>query len=141
MSENLWEGIKFFKPEEFDDPTEKGSGSKMNIEFVKLLDLIRGDCDFPFEINSGYRTPEHNEQVGGKFDSAHTKGVAADISCNDSVERFAILKAAFNRGVKRIGIGSNFVHLDMSFDLPQGVSWLYPEGATATNQKAQTKPV
>ena len=28
-------------------------------------------------INSGYRTPEHNEKVGGKPGSSHIKGLAS----------------------------------------------------------------
>ena len=31
-------------------------------------------------VNSGYRCPEHNKEVGGKEDSAHLKGLAADVS-------------------------------------------------------------
>jgi uncharacterized protein YcbK (DUF882 family) len=33
----------------------------------------------PIHITSGYRTPAHNKAVGGKHDSYHMRGVAADI--------------------------------------------------------------
>lgn len=123
----LWQGIKYFKSQEFDDPTAPGSGEKMNIEFIKILDIIRGDCGFAFKIDSGFRSPEHNSQVGGKQASAHLEGCAIDASILDSAQRFAIVKAALIRGIKRIGIGENFIHLDMSFTNPQNVMWLYPK--------------
>lgn len=131
----LWEQIKYFKPCEFEDPGEPGSGAKMNIEFIRLLDLIRGDCGYALVVNSGYRSVIHNIAVGGKTNSAHMKGLAADIACTNSSQRYEIVKSALRWGIRRIGIGETFVHLDMSMDLPQDCLWLYPKGATATNQK------
>lgn len=123
---DLWSEIKFFQPDEFDDPTEKGSGKKMNINFIQTLDLIRSDCGFSFHINSGIRSSAHNAAMGGKSDSAHLSGVAVDILCLGSPQRFSIIEAAIKRGIKRIGIGSTFIHLDGNLSLPQRVAWLYP---------------
>ena len=121
-----WKGIKYFSPGEFDSPDEHGSGKKMNIAFIEKLEAIRKECGFPFLINSGFRTPAHNAMVGGKGESSHTNGLAADIHIKTSSEMFKVLKAALSVGVKRIGVGKNFVHLDLDPSLPQDVCWQYP---------------
>ena len=120
-----WKGVKYFSPGEFDSPDEPGSGKKMNIAFIEKLDAIRKECGFPFIVNSGFRTPAHNAQVGGKGESSHTEGLAADIHIKTSHEMFKVLEAAIKLGVKRIGIGKTFIHIDLSPTLPQEVSWLY----------------
>ena len=53
----------------------------------------------------------------------------------DSEKRFKIVEMAMKHGIRRIGIGDNFVHLDMDYSLPQGVMWLYPAKATPNSQK------
>lgn len=130
----LWKTIRYFKSSEFDDPSSPGSGLMMNIEFVRILDSIRSDVGFIMPINSGIRTKEHNTAIGGKQNSAHLIGCAADIGCIDSDRRLDIVRSALRHGINRIGIGSNFIHLDIAFNLPQNVMWLYPEKATALNQ-------
>jgi len=125
-----WEAnIKWFKYKEFDDPTETNSGLLMNPSFVQIIDHIRYKIGFPLTINSGYRTETHNVKVGGKQNSAHTKGLACDIQCIDSTTRYLLIKYAFELGIKRIGIGDTFCHIDGDLDLPQEVIWLYPAGA------------
>ena len=132
MDENklkLWAQIKHFSFGEFDSPDEKTSGLNMNIELVKLLDLLREKCGFPLFINSGFRTQAHNNKVAVVEKSAHTLGLACDIACANSAERDAILKYSFELGILRRGVGENFVHLDMDFSKPQNVTWLYPPGS------------
>lgn len=124
---DIWREIKHFQPSEFDSPDKPGSGFEfMNPEFVRILDIIRSQCNFPFTINSGYRSVDHNVTAGGVEGSAHTHGTACDIHVNSGNERYQLVKYALAYGIKRIGIGSNFVHLDMDFDKPQQVVWLYP---------------
>lgn len=48
-------------------------------ELVDMLDLARGIAGIPFVINSGYRSVEKNDEVGGVEGSSHIKGFAADI--------------------------------------------------------------
>ena len=126
--ETMINDLKYFKHEEFDSPDLPGSASGMNPEFLKIIDQIRGKCGFPLHINSGFRTKAHNEKVGGKPESAHTLGLACDILVLGSRERFKIIEAALSLGIKRIGIGTTFLHLDMDFSKDQEVVWLYPAG-------------
>jgi len=123
--EKRWSEIKHFSSGEFDSPDEPGSGIKMNLEFVKLIDNIRAECGFPLHINSGYRTEAHNAKVGGKSESAHTRGLACDILIANSAERYKLIKAAIRQGITRIGVGKTFLHLDIDYTLPQNVCWLY----------------
>ena len=123
---DVFEGIKHFKAEEFDSPDEKGSGQKMNPEFIKILEKIREKAGFPFIINSAYRTSTHNAEVNGKETSAHMKGIAVDIKVNDSRQRHDLIRAAIECGISRFGIGNGFVHLDLDFSKDQRVIWLYP---------------
>jgi len=88
-----------------------------------MLDYARRSAGIPFHINSGFRTLDHNEKVGGVIGSAHTKGVAADIQAKTSFERYIILKSLLSVGFNRLGIYSTFIHVDMDNDKNQNVIW------------------
>ena len=117
--------MKHFKHSEFDSPDAPGSGAKMQNRFLEKLDLARDIAGILFIITSGYRTEEHNKLVGGVNSSSHTKGLAADISCRDSVSRFIIVNALFKAGFTRIGIADNFIHVDCDETKTQEVIWTY----------------
>jgi len=74
---------------------------------------------------SGYRCPEYNKAVGGKSDSSHLKGLAADIRAQTSSERFAIVNGLVKAGFVRIGMGRDFIHVDMDMSKPQHLMWVY----------------
>ncbi len=97
----------------------------MNEEFLKKLDKARDLAGVLFIITSGYRCPKHNKEVGGKPDSAHIKGLAADIECFRSRNRFKIIESLLRVGFTRIGVGKNFIHVDMDSSKPQRVIWTY----------------
>lgn len=97
----------------------------LDTNLVDKLDIVRGLCGFPFKINSGYRTVTENKNVGGVSGSAHTKRKSVDISVTDSVKRFKIIKFALSNGINRIGVAKDFIHLDISEDLPPNVIWTY----------------
>lgn len=46
---------------------------------VSILDILRNQIGKPVHINSGYRTPTRNKDVGGAKYSYHMRGMAADI--------------------------------------------------------------
>ena len=122
--------LKHFNFEEFDCPTLEGSGlpttdgGKMNLDFLHKLDEARELAGVPFKITSGYRSPQHNLDVGGRIGSSHIKGLAVDIACVNSHERQKILTALIQVGFKRVGIGKSFIHSDLDPDKPNAI-WLY----------------
>lgn len=97
----------------------------MRAEFVRLLDKARHISGVPYAINSGYRTPEHNAQVGGVEDSAHLDGWAADIATPTNAIRYAVLRGLFSVGFNRVGIGRGFVHVDQHPLKAGRVVWTY----------------
>ena len=117
--------MKYFKINEFDSPDEPGSGNKMSDEIVHMLDAARKIYGKPMKINSGYRTISHNKKVGGVSSSSHIKGLAADIACSNSVDRFKMLGALKQVGFKRIGVAGTFIHVDIDKDKTQNVIWTY----------------
>ncbi len=90
---------------------------------VHLLNKVRDIYGKPMIVNSGYRCKKHNEKVGGKENSAHRRGTAADIKCTNSHDRFIIIKLAYEVGFKRLKPYSTFIHLDVDEELPQEVLW------------------
>ena len=114
---------KNFNSEEFDSKDIKGTGMMMNVEFISLLQKARDIAGIPFVINSGFRTTEWNKKVGGKSNSAHTKGLASDIATNNDRTRYIILNALLLAGFHRIGVYKNFIHCDTDKTLPMRVIW------------------
>lgn len=80
---------------------------------VERLDLAREYAGIPFRITSGYREPEKNLSVGGVADSAHMKGLASDIACDNSHDRFIMVKALIAARFTRIVIYPNHLHVDI----------------------------
>jgi uncharacterized protein YcbK (DUF882 family) len=97
----------------------------MDGEFLDKLDVARHDAEVPFKITSGYRCPTMNLTVGGKPNSAHVRGQAADIWVVSSRNRFKILRGLISAGFHRIGIGYDFIHVDDDDSKVEDVIWHY----------------
>lgn len=76
-------------------------------------------------ITSGYRCESYTIERGRSITSSHLKGLAADISCTSSGQRFQLVKALQGAGFTRIGIGPNFVHVDIDRDKIPDLIWTY----------------
>jgi zinc D-Ala-D-Ala carboxypeptidase len=108
----MFTGNEHFKPHEFDSPDEPGSGGRMQPKFIAMLTETRKRAGRAMRINSGYRTQARNKKVGGKSDSAHLGGWAADVEA-ESWENFkAIVTAGLLAGFRRIGCMTGAVHFD-----------------------------
>jgi len=59
-----------------------------------LLQPLRSLYGKPIYINSGYRSKELNEAVGGVETSYHRRGLAADCRCENPKELLTMLKAS-----------------------------------------------
>lgn len=117
--------MKYFNYEEFDSPDIQGSGQLMDKELLCMLDLVREKFGKGIFINSGYRTIRHNAKVGGTAKSSHLKGLAVDIACNNSVDRFKLLGILREVGFNRIGTAKTFIHIDIDKDKASHVNWVY----------------
>jgi hypothetical protein len=94
-------------------------------DLCDMLDEARAKAKVAFHITSGYRCPTYNISIGGRKNSAHIHGMAADIRTLSSAERFAILEGLLSAGFHRIGIGPDFIHADCDESKPEGVLWTY----------------
>lgn len=103
-----------------DDPNMIGLSDKL----MSMLDNARTIADIPFIITRGLDTPEHNKAVGGVPNSAHLKGLGADLQCTDSSNRFAMVYSLFVAGFKRIEITKSHIHVDIDESKAQRVIFL-----------------
>lgn len=96
---------------------------KLNKKLLRKLDLLELYCPIDIIITSGFRTPEHNKEIGGSKSSSHLKGLAVDIACSDGVSYKKIQKSAEWAGFTRMGHGKDHIHLDIDTSKPQNCEW------------------
>lgn len=118
---------KYFKESEFKACTPSCSLQNMNQKFMQSLDALRSVAGIPLVLNCAYRSVEWDKAKGRSGNSAHTRGKAVDIRCTTTQNRMKIVKAALAIGIRRIGIGKNFIHVDTDTSLPQDVIFHYYE--------------
>ena len=105
---------KDFNMQEFECTHPDHRHVRVDEELVKKLQKLRDRVGKPLIINSAYRCPERNKQVGGAENSQHLYGKAADINLKnlafsaDMMEKFAE-----EIGFDGIGKYNSFVHLDV----------------------------
>lgn len=80
---------------------------------MQVLDKARTIANTPFKITSGFRTPQQNQTAGGEPNSAHLRGLAADIACTDST-RQAIMRGFLTCGIPVFTEDNpNHIHVDV----------------------------
>ena len=113
--------FEFFKRSEF--ACKCGCGKNdISFSLVRKLDEIRAIVGFPLKVNSGCRCSTYNKTVGGKEDSAHTRGLAVDIQCTTSRKRYILMKL-FLMKFNRVGVYKTFLHVDLDEEKPKYVLW------------------
>ena len=121
--------MKHFEIEDFNCPC--CNQVFMHGDFLISLDDARELADVPFKITSGYRCSKYQKALKERgYETAHgisphQKGVACDISVINDERRWQIINALFEVGFTRIGIGSNFVHVDKDLDRNMNRIWYY----------------
>lgn len=120
-------GDTYFSDSEFASPDDFSSHEQFDPVLRAQLDTLRHDMGKPIRVNSAVRTKVHNRRVGGVANSSHTAPCycAVDIHAPTSSDKFFIVKWALEHGFNRIGIGSNFIHLDRDTSKQQAVIWTY----------------
>ncbi len=114
--------FRYFTREEFD--CQETGENEMEDEFIHALDALRHQCNIPFRITSGYRSPRHSiEAKKPNGPGQHSRGIAADIAVSNGAERYIIAGNAFKLGFSGIGIHKTFVHVDTRTTTP--VLWPY----------------
>lgn len=82
------------------------------IALANRLQLMRDILGKPIAITSGFRSPQHNQQIGGAPGSLHLSGMAADIQVQDmtSDNVFSRLSGIWSGG---LGVYDYHVHVDI----------------------------
>jgi len=104
-------------------------GGMMTQRLLNSLDALRRRWDKPLTVNSAFRCPYYNRLVGGSSESQHLTGNAVDLS-GENVPSLEFVKAAIYAGFGGIGVGANFIHLDVRKIEARGepVAWTYGVG-------------
>ena len=116
---------RYFSEWDFENATPPCRMSDMDPELLERLDVARFHAGIPIQINSAFRTVEHEKSRGRAGTSSHVTGKAVDIRAIGSRERFLILSALIKAGFHRIGIAKNNIHADCDEDKDPQVIWTY----------------
>ncbi len=90
--------------------------ARISPTLVNSLEHIMWLAEAPLYVSSGYRHPSHNANpsVGGVARSQHLAGLAADVWSNEkSPSELAELALDVTECDIGIGLGRNFIHLDL----------------------------
>jgi uncharacterized protein YcbK (DUF882 family) len=117
--------LRYFTDSEFAECNPPCNKDDLSQIFLELLDSARHLSGVPFILTSGFRSKIYEIEQGRDGSSSHTKGLAVDIKADNSVTRFKIINALISVGFNRIGIGKDFIHVDMDKAKPEKVLWHY----------------
>ena len=86
-----------------------------NINYtMERLDEIREKYGKPIIITSGYRCQELNKKVGGKSNSFHLKGLAADLKYSVELWTFLTQHAKFDKLILETSKSAKWIHCQFS---------------------------
>lgn len=116
---------KYFSAADFAKASPACFIEDMSPDLLARLDRAREIAGIPFVVSSAFRSSDWERSKGRSGKGAHTRGLAVDIVCHDSFERYKIVFAAVAAGFPRIGVAKGFVHLDIDTSLSYPVVWTY----------------
>lgn len=117
--------IKLKYKEQFNPPPNIVANMQKLSSKLDIIAMKMKAAGYGFDITSGYRCERLNTAVGGKKNSAHVRGLAADIRFTNQQHAKDLINALIAAGFKRIGLGSSFIHADIDNTLPHPACWLY----------------
>ena len=86
-----------------------------NLEYtIEQLDELRRLYEHPIIITSCYRCPALNKTVGGKPNSQHVKGQAADIKWNPELLQFIIDKFHYDQLIEETSKRTKWIHISFN---------------------------
>lgn len=88
---------------------------------IQTLQKLRDLAQVPVKVNSGYRCPKHNKEVGGAKNSQHMENLAADIDVEGwdqdrtmaALEYLYVNDRAYVGYAYKIGKAERAVHVDV----------------------------
>jgi uncharacterized protein YcbK (DUF882 family) len=102
---------------------------KIDTDLMNLLQKAREELG-PIVVSSGYRCPEHNNNISKKTgkNGPHTTGKAIDLFVTNGQERKRFIDYFTNK-VTGLGISKSFIHIDLlgsedGFEMRPN-SWVY----------------
>jgi len=84
-----------------------------DLYLIEKLQQARTIAGIPFLITSGFRCAFENKRRGGDDNSAHLRGMAADIAAHTGQQRYKIIEALLGVGLNRLGIYERHIHVDV----------------------------
>jgi hypothetical protein len=117
--------VKLKYKEQFNPPASIVANMQKLSSQLDIVAMKMKAAGYGFTITSGYRCERLNNSVGGKKNSAHVRGLAADIHFTNQAHAKELITALIAAGFKRIGLGSSFIHADIDTSLPHPACWLY----------------
>ena len=116
-TDSVWDGIKYFTPDEFACKCNRycdGFPEQISRTLLLLLDGIREHYGAPITISSGVRCQTHNANVGGVYNSRHLQGKAADFHVRGKSAQTVLAYVQTLPGVRyAYDIDGSFVHVDV----------------------------
>ena len=132
--------LRYFNLSEFSSPDDKTSYKKMDPKFLEFIDELRHRCGFGFYITSGFRTKAYHDSLTKRGyhtipNSAHLKGLAADVRITDAKKRAMFIGHALEMCSDmnlpfRVGISGgkgkgSFCHIDIDETKSNPRGWVY----------------
>ncbi len=98
----------------------KGKIDGLEASFRTTLEGLSKGVQFDVVVTEGKPETAAGSHVK---ESAHFKGLAADIRAGNGWERYCLVAAALGLGIKRIGVYDKHIHIDVDPTLPKPVIW------------------
>ena len=115
-STDWWDGIKYFKREEFACRCGRCGGfpAEPQKKLITTADRVRQILGAPATVSSGVRCTAHNASVGGVVNSRHLKGKAMDFSVRGKTARQVLAVVQEQPEIRyAYAIDGSWVHMDI----------------------------